>query len=180
MLVILLAQRYRKAANFDEWFSVALMLCQVCVVACLFVSHTGVAAWYGIVCIGKGRVCLMAFDSHLEVGLWAVMSRPKYTGPQDVQMLTAATFNRQIAYAATKESQTWVVLFTASWSKDCDHFIPTFSDLSVKYARQAPRCLRPQLTRSIRYSTDRMRFASVDVSVAPELAEKFNIDTGGT
>lgn len=89
--------------------------------------------------------------------LWQALPAPRYMGKRNITALNPARIESSIVKGDKKVM--WLVLFKAAWSRHCDFFEPAFAELSLQY------------------STDLLRFGSVEVVQWPDAAKKFNIDT---
>jgi hypothetical protein len=85
--------------------------------------------------------------------------QPRYDGPNKIQILSSATFKNLVLNG--KPQLSWVIFVTSEWATNAKYYYPTFAELSL------------------RFGTQRLRFASIDIGVWPELAEELSIDTSG-
>jgi len=129
---------------------------------------------------GKSTILLMTFFMDIRLFSWylilfgilfLMIPQPFYEGPEDIEYLTPSTYDDLVAGTSQNATKTrkpgekqpkWLVEFYASWSPPCIHMEPIFAQLSVKY------------------SSENLQFAKMDLGRWPRIAKEFNINIGGT
>lgn len=143
----------------------AIAISLICIAR--YFTAWSVEAWLSnVIKYSKGAVLLLAYWSDIRVFVWYIiifgvlqltLRTPWYRGPSAVRELGAAEFAEEVENAS--QTGTTLVMLYATWAQTCANFSSTFADLSLKYSRS------------------HLRFAQVDISQAPQLALKYNIDT---
>ncbi|CAD7701425.1 unnamed protein product [Ostreobium quekettii] len=94
----------------------------------------------------------------LFVTLFLMLPQPVYEGPDKIEYLMPYMLND---LTSSKDSVTWLVEFFAHWSPTCVHLEPVMADLSLKYG------------------TEKLRFAKFDLARWPGQAKRFRINMAG-
>lgn len=111
------------------------------------------------------NVAALALALSVYAGLFTLVSTPRFAGAEAVEVLDADTF----AARCTKKpgvggpdrmAPVTIVAFTASWADSCSHAEPLFCSLAAQY------------------SSDRRKFATIDVATFSHIARRFDIDLG--
>jgi len=123
---------------------------------------------------GKSTILLLTFFMDVRLFSWylilfsilfLMVPQPFYEGPEAITYLTPATYDELVVGKEQKSGEKgprWLVEFYASWSPPCVHLEPIFAQLSVKY------------------SSDNLQFAKMDLGRWPRIAKEFNISIAGT
>ena len=111
--------------------------------------------------------CLFLLDKRIMcwymvlIGVvFVTCKQPKYNGPHRYEILSHVGVTNRIERGNPKV--TFILELGTTWSDECTNLAPTFAELSLRYA------------------TNALVFCKADVGKWPELASKFNIDTGAT
>lgn len=88
--------------------------------------------------------------------LWLTLTQPEYEGETAVTLLRGHTFEEEVEN--DKSGAFTLVEFYTTWASDCAQFTPLFASLSL------------------RYSSDNLKFAKIDVGIASTIAETYDID----
>lgn len=126
---------------------------------------------------GKSVILLLSFFTDIRLFSWylilfailfLMVPQPFYEGPEAIEYLTPATYDELVVGTVKDPSKKpekgprWLVEMYASWSPPCIHLEPIFAQLSVKY------------------SSDKLQFAKMDLGRWPRIAKEFNVSITGT
>eukprot|EP00959_Pyramimonas_sp_CCMP1952_P362249 7586751-Pyramimonas_sp.AAC.1 len=125
---------------------------------------------------GKSTILMLTFFMDVRLFSWylilfailfLMVPQPFYEGPEAITYLTPAMYDelvvgQAVQKAGEKKGPKWLVEFYTSWSPPCVHLEPIFAQLSVKY------------------SSENLQFAKMDLGRWPRIAKEFNISISGT
>ena len=164
LLAIVLASRYRKSATIDHYLLSVTLFSKVYIMTMLWNVDRQLMGWFGVAVFT----------------LFILFKAPKYSGPTKVTVLDKGTFQEMIverpkisldkrrtttttgSSSSSNEvsaSSTWLVEITANWHSGSTCYSPTFAELSL------------------RFSSDELSFATIDVARWPTIAETNSINT---
>jgi hypothetical protein len=156
LLAIVLGSRYRKSATIDHFLLSTTLFIKVYIMTMLWKVDRQLMGWFGVIVFV----------------IFIVLKSPKYNGPTKVAVLDKGTFQERIVERpmfqmdprrakknAGQVPSTWLVEITAGWHSGSTGYAPTFAELSL------------------RFSSDEMSFATIDVARWPTIAETNNINT---
>ncbi|XP_059147555.1 thioredoxin-related transmembrane protein 2-like [Physella acuta] len=85
------------------------------------------------------------------------LPKPVYQGPENIVYFRGPNLTDEIA---RDKRVTWVIAFYVAWSPKCVNLAPVFSELSNEY------------------HLENLKFGKIDISRYPNVAEKYEINTG--
>ena len=119
-----------------------------------------------VILFGKTTVLLLCWMMDQRVFVWYVvlfvvlftlLQQPMYDGPQRIEYFTPAALLDRCLKPGRTDGVTWVVTFYAGWSPPCVYLEPVVAELSLKY------------------STEALRFAKLDLGRWPHVGQQQNI-----
>lgn len=119
--------------------------------ACLFTKTLSVICFFNY-SISYGLLYVLMIFAHIMF-----IPKPVYRGPENIVYFRGPNLCDEIR---REKNVTWVIAFYVAWSPKCVSFAPIFSELSNEYG------------------LDNLKFGKIDVSRYPEIAEKYNVNTG--
>ena len=156
LLAIVLASKYRKSATIDHFLLSVTLFSKVYILTMLWNVDRQLMGWF----------CVIIFL------IFILLKTPRYTGPTKVTVLDKTKFQervierpmiqvdpRRVKNADSLAPLNWLVEITASWHTGSTCYAPTFAELSL------------------RFSSEDLSFATIDVAKWPSIAESNNINT---
>jgi len=119
--------------------------------ACLFTKALSTLCFFNY-SVSYGLLYILVNFAH-----FMFIPKPVYKGPESIVYFRGPNLCDELR---RDKNTTWVITFFVAWSPKCVSFAPVFSELSHEY------------------SLDNLKFGKIDVSRYPEIAEKYNINTG--
>ena len=141
--VAVLLMKFLKKDNLDQFLASAIMYLEASLLALLYVATRPDFGVFGVGVLVSFLGC-------------AFLIPPRYSGATKAVPMTPAGLHSQILRPEWTKSDAaiqWVVLVHADWSSNSTALEPTFHDISMKY------------------TTDNVKFVTIDVGRWPETAE---------
>ena len=149
LLTVVLVSKYRKSPTIDHFLMSCTLFSKVYLAAMLWNVDRQLMGWFTIIVFT----------------LFALLKTPQYKGPTKVVVMDHGSLQETVIDASQSSSKNsssknaWLVEITAGWHTGSLCYAPTFAELSL------------------RFSSDDMHFATVDVSRSPKVAENLKINT---
>tara|TARA_B100000780_G_C20979441_1_gene391302 strand:- start:33 stop:848 length:816 start_codon:yes stop_codon:yes gene_type:complete len=149
LLLVVLLSRYRKSPTIDHFLVSVVLFSKVYIITMLWNVDRQLMGWFLTVVFA----------------LFVLLKTPQYNGPTKVSVVDKGALEDVISdlrnHSKTSSGGTKSVLLeiTAGWNDGSRSYGPTFAELSL------------------RFSSDELRFLTVDVARWPTVATEYNINT---
>jgi hypothetical protein len=147
LLTVVLVSRYRKSPTVDHFLMSLVLFSKVYIITMLWNVDRQLMGWF----------CVVVF------ALFALLKTPRYNGPTKVTLMNKGQLEEAIADIARRKktaaggTRSILLEITAGWHTGSLCYAPTFAELSL------------------RFSSDELSFASVDIARWPAIAATYNI-----